>query len=95
MEIKRVQRPWQAARKDGYTKTNFDKFYHTPLWKKLRRQHIAANPFCAECERQGRKTWGYVVDHKTPIRKGGHATDPGNLQTLCKHCNAVKTAKDK
>ena len=32
-----------------------------------------------------------VVDHITPIRIGGKALDPNNLQTLCVKCHNDKT----
>jgi len=34
------------------------------------------------------------VDHITRIADGGHPFDPGNLQTLCEHCHAEKTARE-
>jgi len=37
------------------------------------------------------QTKGGVVDHKIEVNKGGHATDPNNLQTLCKSCHGRKT----
>jgi 5-methylcytosine-specific restriction protein A len=36
-----------------------------------------------------------MVDHIVPINKGGAPLDLNNLQSLCNHCHAVKTARDK
>lgn len=35
-----------------------------------------------------------LIDHITPISEGGHATDPKNLQVVCKTCNFEKTKNE-
>jgi 5-methylcytosine-specific restriction protein A len=35
-----------------------------------------------------------VVDHITPIKKGGARLDPANFQSLCNPCHGKKTAQD-
>lgn len=69
-------------------------FYHTTAWRNLRRMHLNEYPLCVECEKKGIIRVGNIVDHITPILEGGEALDPANLQTLCKQCHAVKTAKE-
>jgi 5-methylcytosine-specific restriction endonuclease McrA len=32
-------------------------------------------------------------DHIVPLHRGG-SNDPGNLQSLCKECHAIKTATE-
>jgi 5-methylcytosine-specific restriction endonuclease McrA len=85
-----------------YANTREDKtpFYHTRQWRRIRQQHIEANPLCVHCLEKGiykdctGKGEG-VVDHIKPIKKGGGATDTNNLQTLCNRCHNSKSAKDK
>ncbi len=49
---------------------------------------------CAQCGRSPRDDDEVVleVDHKIPKDWGGHPTDRGNLQALCRECNAGKKA---
>jgi len=70
------------------------KFYQTPAWRNLRAMFIANNPMCVGCEEKGTIRAGWLVDHIIPISQGGAALDEANLQTLCKHCHAVKTGKE-
>ena len=44
---------------------------------------------CASCE--ARK--GLTIDHVIPIGLGGHPVEPGNLQVLCRRCNASKGSR--
>ena len=70
-------------------------FYHTQAWRNLRKMFITKHPLCVECQRQGIVKVGHVVDHITPISKGGAALDESNLQTLCKRHHAIKTGKER
>ena len=42
-----------------------------------------------------RRAYRPMVDHIVPINKGGAPLDMDNLQSLCSHCHAAKTARDK
>ena len=64
------------------------KFYHSSQWKKLRKIHLNEKPLCEICQ-----SIGEIVDHKIEISDGGCATCLDNLQTLCKICHNIKTAK--
>lgn len=57
-------------------------------WRRLRRVHLARQPFCARCLERGRTTLATVVDHVIPHR-GDSALlyDPENLQSLCSPCH--------
>lgn len=60
-------------------------------WRKVRAAHLKANPYCAMCPDNAT-----TVDHITPHRGDeGIAYDPGNLQSLCKRCHAIKTRADR
>ena len=39
-------------------------------------------------------TWGYEIDHKIPLNKGGF-NDLSNLQILCRKCHKSKTKSDR
>ena len=56
-------------------------------WRKIRKQHLAENPFCAVCN-----NWASHVDHIVPLSYGG-TNDSSNLQSLCRSCHSKKTAK--
>lgn len=101
MEIKRIHRPWQPKpqHKSYGHKYTKDERYHTARWRKDRKLFLIDNPICkgpdSICQKQGRVTPATVCDHIVPVKKGGDFWDWTNRQGLCKHCNAVKTAKDK
>lgn len=95
MIVHRVKRPWLANKIGGYTKTNFDGFYQTTAWRKVRNIFIATNPLCIMCESEGITMPGNVVDHIIPIAKGGDRFKDSNLQTLCYRHHAIKSAMDK
>lgn len=59
----------------------------------MRRRVFAANPLCAECERQGRYTPAAELDHIVPIAHGG-TDDWQNLQGLCVECHRIKSARE-
>ena len=88
--------PWiakQTVKSDNWGNT---KFYVSKEWRSLRKSHIESQPLCQSCLKKGTvkdcttKNAG-VVDHITPIRIGGKALDPNNLQTLCVKCHNDKT----
>lgn len=105
MEIKNVRRPWQSQVKQG-NRYNKDGFYHTSTWKQIRETHIngstlmpdgfvLSNKYCVECYRNGKGLVPmHTVDHVKAIKMGGSATDPANLESLCKHDHAVKSSNE-
>lgn len=65
-------------------------------WAKVADAHRQQHPFCARCNRLvGLKPYDYAIDHITPLDAGGERLDPSNLQTLCRSCHNIKTARDK
>ena len=58
-------------------------------WQKARERHLADQPLCTYCDRQGLVTAASVVDHITPHR--GDMTlfwDQANWQSLCASCHS-------
>jgi 5-methylcytosine-specific restriction endonuclease McrA len=47
----------------------------------------------SQCIQQGRTSAAEVVDHITPMSKGGSKWEPTNHQSLCKRCNTAKGDK--
>ncbi len=93
---KHTKRPWLPERKpyEGYRHHNTD-FYQSRRWRSLRALKLQKDPLCEECMRKGVLVPAHMVDHIVPINKGGAPLDLNNLQSLCNHCHAVKTARDK
>jgi 5-methylcytosine-specific restriction protein A len=58
-------------------------------WRKVRNAYLAAHPYC---EAPSCNEVGVAVDHKIPRKRGG-TDDESNLQSLCRHHHASKTAK--
>jgi 5-methylcytosine-specific restriction protein A len=52
------------------------------------------NPACVTCWEQGKLTPGRVLDHITPIERGGAKYDTGNLQWMCDLCHNKKRATE-
>lgn len=77
-------RPHSRAR--GYDRT----------WERLRRRHLNANPWCAECLKRGVVTPATVGDHVITIEERPDLRlDPANIQSLCASCHSsIKQRQD-
>jgi 5-methylcytosine-specific restriction enzyme A len=66
--------------------------YTTQRWQRLRRHKLREHPLCQACLQVGRIEPATVVDHRSPIRRGG---DPfpalEQLASLCARCHNAKT----
>jgi len=71
-----------------------DPFYQTKEWRDFRNNYMMMHPLCVMCERDGRTSIAYALDHIVPINKGGAIWSEANLQGLCLRHNAQKTALD-
>ena len=62
--------------------------YNTARWRALRAQVLlAAGYLCQRCATEGRRNAAQLVHHRQPIRQGGEAFDPDNLEALCNRCH--------
>jgi 5-methylcytosine-specific restriction protein A len=70
--------------------------YQSGLWKAIRSTQLKSIPYCEECKRNGIMTKATVCDHIKPVKDAPHlATDPTNLQSLCKRCHDSKSSKER
>ncbi len=89
--------PWLSKREPHGRRKKRDKnkrFYNSKAWKRLREAKISQDPLCEECLRHGLTTPGDEVDHIKPINQGGPPLEWDNLQTLCRHHHAAKSARE-
>jgi len=67
--------------------TEWDFFYKTGLWQRLRKLQLQRHPLCKFCLERGIVTAANVVDHVTPHRGDWNAFVTGELQSLCEPCH--------
>lgn len=101
------KRPWEPQRPTGQQQGRYiiTDFYQSKEWRVTRNHYISHHPLCEECLRNGKTTPAKVVDHIQPINplnpydtqngKYGEPLDDDNLQSLCEHDHAIKSAKEK
>jgi len=61
-------------------------------WLQLRRQTFERDNYT--CQMCGRKIKIPIADHIVAIVDGGAPFDLDNIQTLCGHCNRIKTIQE-
>lgn len=102
MKINSIKRHWQP---DNNRRYNRDPFYQSKTWTSVKRAfklgtttlpdgRIMSNTMCIDCFKEGRVKAMYALDHITRIKDGGDRTDFSNLQGLCEHHHAVKSANE-
>jgi 5-methylcytosine-specific restriction protein A len=64
--------------------------YRTNRWRRLRKDKLAANPYCEYCP-AGIITAAVEVDHRLSIGKGGDPWAWENLASSCHDCHSHKT----
>ena len=107
---KSKKRPWsKPAPKPQAGRKVTTKFYHTPAWRKFRKEHLTMEPLCRECKLNNRLTPANMVDHIKPINRedpfntmGGIYGEPlehYNVQSLCDYrgfrCHEKKSGKER
>ena len=85
-------RPWLAAG-DRHNNATV-KQYHTPRWRRLRKQILMSEPLCRLCAAKGITTAAQMIDHIEPVRQGGEFFELRNLQPLCNKCHAIKSGDE-
>ena len=70
-------------------KTNYNRFYHSKEWKKLRLEALERDHYlCIECLKNGKITPADTVHHIKPLRiDQTGAEDLNNLETVCRACH--------
>ena len=86
---------WIIPKPSTYKPGENADFYNSAPWRKLRAVFRKRHPLCKHCEEKGVITPAYEVDHIKPISKGGERLAWSNLQSLCKRCHSVKTARER
>lgn len=84
------QRERQTNKIYNKSRPERDKLYYSKQWKKISKLYRQSHPLCEECERNGRITPAYLVDHIVPIEDGGSMWEWDNLQSLCIVCHNRK-----
>jgi 5-methylcytosine-specific restriction protein A len=96
-KVKHGRCPVHRLRERDRPNVDIRKEYRTPRWLAYRRQKFQEQPFCVECEKQGRYVqWfrGGVLDHIIPHRGNlDMFYDYNNLQGLCWSHHSAKTGR--
>lgn len=71
------------------------KIRNSRRWRdQVRPRQLRDFPYCVCCDALGRLREATQVDHIVPLSEGGEPYEPSNLQSLCIHCHARKTAEE-
>lgn len=87
-------RPWLPERRTQGRRTEEVFDYNSTRWRKDRRLHLAANPLCVECIKEGIVSEATVSDHDKPIREGGDPWDWSNRRALCGRHHNQKSGRE-
>lgn len=74
--------------RDSLRGTSGQRGYGSPIWRRVRAEHLRAEPSCRFC--------GAIatdVDHIRPLSQGG-THDAANLRSLCHSCHSRRTLAD-
>lgn len=93
MKLKGISILPKMRKNKGYNGSG-DKFYQSKEWREFRNNYLTMHPLCKICADEGKTELATVLDHIQPIRQGGSVWAEYNLQGLCTHHNAIKTALD-
>ena len=69
------------------------KIYNSTRWRKIRKYVLKRDG--GICQMCGKSEKTMIVDHIQELKDGGEPYSYDNLQTLCKSCHNIKTAKEK
>lgn len=79
---------------EGYRRNPLERLYWTARWKRIRRDQLAREPYCAMCKPI--LTLATVCDHVTPHRGDETLFWSGPFASLCaRHHNSDKQSAEK
>lgn len=82
-----VKRPYQPH-------AERTKEYDSPLWRRLRADHLRRHPLCVACATKEQAEPAVLLDHIQAVRDGGEFFDSDNHQGLCRKCHFSKSARE-
>ena len=71
------------------TRTQWQHFYDTGVWKRMRRLQLKHEPLCKMCLDRGIVTPARVADHVEEHRGDWNKFRLGTLQSLCFDCHDI------
>ena len=71
-------------------KTQFDRFYNSRNWQRVRAAYRRKHPLCEDCKDRGDTRPAVLVHHIIPLVLGGSARSWDNLRSLCNDCHERK-----
>ena len=91
---------WCPAHKPRHKRrqsAEYHAWYTLPIWTdRLRPAQLLAEPWCRQCAAEGKRVRATVVDHVVPHEGDWQKfSDPGNLESLCKHHHDQKTQAER
>lgn len=94
-----IDRINKSLRQDNFKQRSKDNhsIYNSKRWKDIRRRGLEMQPFCVECQREGRplhQCRATIRDHIKPINQGGLIWDMKNHQSLCTRHHNIKSARE-
>lgn len=69
-------------------KSKYANWYSDRRWRKIRAIHLAKEPLCRFCQKEGRLTPADVVDHVIPHKGDRHIFWYGERMSLCHSCHS-------
>ncbi|MCA1452145.1 HNH endonuclease [Bradyrhizobium sp. BRP22] len=74
---------------ESSTRTQWQHFYDTAVWQRLRRLQLTHEPLCKMCLARGVVTPARVADHVEPHNGDWNKFRLGPLQSLCFDCHDI------
>jgi 5-methylcytosine-specific restriction enzyme A len=85
----------EHQRQDAATRGSAQDRGYGADWQRATRDYLTRHPWCARCEREGRRTRSTLVGHKQAIRHNpARRLDPSNWEALCVSCNTTQAHED-
>jgi 5-methylcytosine-specific restriction protein A len=75
------------------SRSPYSQWYTDRKWRKKRAAHLAKEPLCRMCKKQGKVTAAQVVDHIEPHKGDRQKFWFGEVQSLCHPCHSGTKAR--